>query len=108
LGHVDDHDRVAIRPLVILHPELIVPAAIEIRVLPAIVGVVASAVAFFAGVEFLKQVGLRRIFNSDLRLSAPCFSASDFFMDSLPGWIARKRSIVSQPGGGFKRAMACL
>src|SRR5258707_13807437 len=25
------------------------------------------------------------LFNSDLRLSAPCFSESDFFMDSLPG-----------------------
>src|ERR1700693_2895964 len=44
------------------------------------------------------------LFKSDLRLRALGFSVSDFFMDSLPGWIARKRFIVSQPHGGFKRA----
>src|SRR6516164_596187 len=32
VGHIDDHDGIAEGPLVVFHSELIVPAAIEIRI----------------------------------------------------------------------------
>ena len=57
VGHVHDHQRIAKRALMIFHAQLIVPAAIEIRVLPAVVKVMMRAVALFSGIEFLKQTG---------------------------------------------------
>src|ERR1019366_7134993 len=58
VGHVDDHDRIAIGPLLIFQPQLIVPAAVEIGVLATVVKVVMRAVALFAGVELFEQNGL--------------------------------------------------
>ena len=73
IGHVDDHDRVAIRALVILQPQLIVPAAIEVRVLAAVVEIVVRAVALLAGVVFFQQFGLGGIGDVVIANSAQAF-----------------------------------
>ena len=61
IGHIDNHQGIAIGPLEILQAQLVIPAAIEISVLATIVKIVMSAISLCAGVVFLQEDGLVRV-----------------------------------------------
>ena len=73
IGHVHDHERVAVGALVIFEAQRFIPSAIEIGVFSAIVKIVVRAVAFLSGVVFLQQIGLGGIGDVVVADSAEAF-----------------------------------
>src|SRR5579864_227282 len=58
IGHIDNHEGIAIGALQIFQSQLVIPPAVEIGALAAVVEVVMSAVSLHAGVVFLKKLGI--------------------------------------------------
>ena len=78
IGHVHDHERVAVGALVIFEAQGFVPAAIEIGVFSAIVKIVVGAVAFRSGVVFLQQIRLGGIGDVVVADAAEAFVGENF------------------------------
>ena len=83
IGHVHDHERIAVGALVIFQAQRFIPAAIEIGVLSAVVKIVVRAVAFLSGVVFLQQVGFGGIGDVVVADSAEPFVGEDLVAQFL-------------------------